>query len=116
MGGRSPQNTKKKLNFGGNTHVTLNPKPSRYDPGIMGVMLWAVGCLTRKNTQQRRAVFVDLFHFLLLFLLCVSFVIYFLLLKGVRFVIFCYFFLLFVTLINYFLLLKRAKVFIILIV
>ncbi len=45
----------------------------RYDPGIMGVMLWAVGCLTRKNTVrcraflgECRAVFVDLFHFLLL--------------------------------------------------
>jgi len=38
------------------------------------------------------AVFVDFFHFLLLFLLVVTFVSYFLLLKGVRFVIFCYFF------------------------
>ncbi len=37
-------------------------------------------------------VFVDFFHFLLLFLLVVSFVSYFLLVKGVRFVIFCYFF------------------------
>ncbi len=37
-------------------------------------------------------VFVDLFHFLLLFLLVVSFVNYFLLLKRVMFVIFCYFF------------------------
>jgi len=43
----------------------------RYDPGIMGVMPWAMGCLTGKNTQQCRAVleecravFVD---FLLLF-------------------------------------------------
>ncbi len=39
----------------------------------MGVMPWAVGCLTRKNTLwcraflgECRAVFVDLFHFLLL--------------------------------------------------
>ncbi len=46
----------------------------RYDPGIMSVMPWAVGCLIRKNTQwcraflgECRAVFVDLFHFLLLF-------------------------------------------------
>ncbi len=41
------------------------------------------------------AVFVDFFHFLLLvviFLLLVTFVSYFLLLKGVRFVTFCYFF------------------------
>jgi len=38
------------------------------------------------------AVFVDFFHFLLLFLLVVSFVSSFLLLKGVRFVTFCYFF------------------------
>jgi len=37
-------------------------------------------------------VFVDFFHFLLLFLLVVSFVSYFLLVKGVRFVTFCYFF------------------------
>jgi hypothetical protein len=39
--------------------------------------------------------FVDFFHFLLLlvtFLLVVSFVSYFLLVKGVRFVTFCYFF------------------------
>ncbi len=48
----------------------------------------------------------------LLFLLLVSFVSYFLLLKGVRFVIFCYFLLLLVILINYFLPLKRAKVYI----
>ncbi len=34
------------------------------------------------------AVFVDLFHFLLLFLLFVTFVTYFLLFKGVRFVTF----------------------------
>ncbi len=46
----------------------------RYDPGITSVMPWAVGCLTKKNTKQCRAVFVqcralfvDLFHFLLLF-------------------------------------------------
>jgi hypothetical protein len=45
----------------------------RYDPGITSVMPWAVGCLTRKNTlrcraffAQCRAIFVDLFHFLLL--------------------------------------------------
>jgi len=56
-------------------------------------------------------VFVDFFHFLLLFLLVVSFVSYFLLVKGVRFVIFCYFFLLLVTLINYFLLLRKARVY-----
>jgi hypothetical protein len=74
----------------------------RYDLGITSVMPWAVGCLTRKNIlrcpaffAQCRAVFVDLFHFLLLlviFLLFVRFVNYFLLLKGVRFVTFCYFF------------------------
>jgi hypothetical protein len=29
-----------------------------YDPGIMGVMPWAVGCLTRKNTHQCRVVLV----------------------------------------------------------
>ncbi len=46
------------------------------------------------------AVFVDFCYFLLLFLLVVSFVSYFLLVKGVRFVTF----LLVVTLINYFLL------------
>jgi hypothetical protein len=62
------------------------------------------------------AVFVDFFHFLLLFLPGVSFVNYFLLLKGVRFVTFCYFFLLLVTLINYFLLLRRARVYIVFIV
>jgi len=62
------------------------------------------GYLTRKKTQRCLAVFVDLFHFLLLFLLFVTFVSYFLLLKGVRFVTFCYFLLLLVTLINYFLL------------
>jgi hypothetical protein len=28
MGGTSPQNPKKKPNFGGDTHVTLNPKPT----------------------------------------------------------------------------------------
>ncbi len=57
----------------------------------------AGGCLTKKKTQRCLAVlslclavFVDLFHFLLLFLLFVSFVSYFLLLKGVRFVIFYY--------------------------
>jgi hypothetical protein len=60
-----------------------------YNPGIMSVMPMAGGCFTRKNTQECLAVFVDLFHFLLLFL---SFVNYFLLLKGVRFVTFCYFF------------------------
>ncbi len=49
------------------------PLTLRYDPGIMGVMPWAVGCLTGKNTLrcqaflgECRAVFVDLFHFLLL--------------------------------------------------
>jgi hypothetical protein len=31
--------------------------PLRYDPGIMGIMPWAVGCLTRKNTLRCRAVF-----------------------------------------------------------
>ncbi len=46
------------------------------------------------------AVFVNFFHFLLLFLILVTFVSYFLLLKGVRFVTF----LLLVTFINYFLL------------
>ncbi len=74
----------------------------RYDPAITSVMPWAVGCLTRKNTQkcralfaQCRALYVDLFHFLLFlvtFLLLVTFVSYFLLLKGVRFATFCYFF------------------------
>jgi hypothetical protein len=29
MGGRSLQNPKKKPNFGGDTHVTLNPKPGQ---------------------------------------------------------------------------------------
>ncbi len=38
------------------------------------------------------AVFVDFSYFLLLFLLAVSFVSYFLLGLGVRFVTFCYFF------------------------
>ncbi len=38
------------------------------------------------------AVFVDFWYFLLLFLLVVSFVSYFLLLKGLSFVTFCYFF------------------------
>jgi hypothetical protein len=77
-------------------------EPYLYDPGITSVMSWAVGYLTRENTQECRAVFaqcrvvfVDLFHFLLFFvtfLLFVIFVTYFLLLKGVRFVTFCYFF------------------------
>jgi hypothetical protein len=65
--------------------------------GITSVMLVAGGCLTRKRTQQCLAVlalclavFVDLFHFLLRLLLLVSFVSYFLLLKGVRFITFCY--------------------------
>jgi hypothetical protein len=38
----------------------------RYDPGITSVMPLVGGCLTRKNTQRCLAVFVDLFHFLLL--------------------------------------------------
>ncbi len=46
------------------------------------------------------AIFVDFCYFLLFFLVVVSFVSYFLLVKGVRFVTF----LLVVTLINYFLL------------
>ncbi len=54
-------------------------------------------------------VLVDFCYFLLFFLLLVSFVSYFLLPKGVRFVTFCYFLLL-VTLIIYFLLLRRARV------
>jgi hypothetical protein len=83
-------------------------------------MPWAVGCLTRKNTLQCRAflgecraVFVDLFHFLLLL------VTFFtgckfckLLFTGERGKV-CYFLLLsllLVTLINYFLLLRRARV------
>ncbi len=40
------------------------------NPGITSVMSWAVGCLTRENTQecwvvfaQCRAFFVELFHF-----------------------------------------------------
>jgi hypothetical protein len=40
------------------------------NPGITSVMPWAVGCLTRENTQecraffaQCRALFVDFFHF-----------------------------------------------------
>jgi len=37
-------------------------------------------------------VFVDFSYFLLFFLLVVSFVNYFLLLKGVRFITICYFF------------------------
>jgi len=55
------------------------------------------------------AVFVHLFHFLLLFLLVVSFVSYFLLLKGVSLLLFVTF-LLVVTFNNYFLLLRRARV------
>ncbi len=31
--------------------------------GITSVMLWAVGCLTRENTQECRVVFVDFFTF-----------------------------------------------------
>jgi hypothetical protein len=77
-------------------------KSLRYDPGITSVMPGAGGCLTRKKTKECRAVFaecrvvfVDFFHFLLLFvtfLLLAIFTSYFLLLKGVRFVTFCYFF------------------------
>ncbi len=55
----------------------------------------ASGCLTRKIRKRCLAVFarclavfVDFFHFLLLFLLVVSFDSYFLLVKGVRFVTF----------------------------
>jgi hypothetical protein len=70
----------------------------------MSVMPVAGGCLTRKKTLRCLVVFVDLFHFLLLFLLLVNFGSYFLLSKGVRFVTFCTFFLLLVTMINYFLL------------
>jgi hypothetical protein len=61
-------------------------------------MLGAGGCLTRKKTQECRAVFaycrvvfLDFFHFLLFFvtfLLLITFISYFLLLKGVRFVTF----------------------------
>jgi hypothetical protein len=70
-----------------------------YNPGIMGIMPVAGGCLTRKRTSwclavlhDVVAVFVDFSYFLLLFLLGVSFVSYFLLGLGVRFVTFCYFF------------------------
>jgi hypothetical protein len=82
-----------------------------YNPGITSVMLVAGGCLTMKRSQRCLAVatlclvvFVDLFHFLLLFLLFINFGSYFLLSKGVRFVTFCTFFLLLITMINYFLL------------
>jgi hypothetical protein len=64
----------------------------------MGVMPWAMGCLTGKNTQRCRAflgecqaIFVDLFHFLLIlatFFTGCKFCKYFLLVKGVRFVTF----------------------------
>jgi len=74
----------------------------RYDPGITSVMPVASGYLTKKRRKRCLAVFtrclavfVDFFHFLLLlvtFLLVVSFVSYFLLVKGVSFVTFCYFF------------------------
>ncbi len=77
-------------------------KPYLYNPGIPSVMSMAGGCLTRKKTQRCLAVlglclavFVDLFHFLLLFitfLLLVTFGSYFLLSKGVRFITFCTFF------------------------
>ncbi len=57
------------------------------------------GCLTTKNRLECRAVFmecgvvfVDLFHFLLLFLLFVTFVNYFCTVEGSLFVTFCYFF------------------------
>jgi hypothetical protein len=73
--------------------------PYLYNPGITSVMPVVGGCLTRKRTQRCLAVsalclsvFVDLFHFLLLFLLLIKFGSYFLLLKGVRFVTFCTFF------------------------
>jgi len=60
------------------------------------------------------AVFVDLFHFLLLFvtffIVCNFYKLLFIAKTWVKFVTFCYFFLLFVTFINYFLLLKRARV------
>jgi len=39
----------------------------RYDPGITSVMPMAVGCLTKKNTQECLVIFVHFFHFLLLF-------------------------------------------------
>jgi hypothetical protein len=71
----------------------------------MSIMPWAVGCLTRKNTLRCPAVFVDLFHFLLLL---VTFFtrrkFYKLVFTGERGQV-CYFLLLFllvVTLINYF--------------
>ncbi len=89
-------------------------------------MPWAVGCLTRENTHECRAVFaqcralfVDLFHFLLLL------VIFFTARKFCKLFFtaergkVCYFLLLFlllVTFINYFLLLRRARVYILFIV
>jgi hypothetical protein len=89
-------------------------------------MSWAVGCLTRENTQECRAVFtqcravcVDLFHFLLFL------VTFFTARKFCKLIFIaergkvCYFLLLFlllVTFINYFLLLRMARVYILFIV
>jgi len=50
--------------------ICVQPEVYFSNPGITSVMSWAVGCLTRENTQecqavfaQCRAVFVDFFHF-----------------------------------------------------
>jgi hypothetical protein len=40
-----------------NTPTTGSIEALRYDPGIMSVMPWAVGCLTGKNTLWCRAFF-----------------------------------------------------------
>jgi hypothetical protein len=87
----------------------------------------AGGCLTTKKGAWCGAVlarcgafFVDLFHFLLLFVTFFTARKFYKLLftaeTGVKFVTFCYFFLLFVTFLNYFLLLRRARVYIVFIV
>jgi hypothetical protein len=74
----------------------LHFKTLRYDPGIMSVMPMAVGCLTMKNTQECMVVFsrclvvfVDFFHFLLLFFTIYKF---FKLLYTVKRGKVCYFF------------------------
>jgi hypothetical protein len=74
---------------------------------ITSVMPWAVGCLTRENTKecwafiaQCRALFVDFFHLQLLlvtFFTAHKFCNYYLLLRGVMFVIFLLLFLLFIS-------------------
>ncbi len=93
--------------------------PYRYYPGITSVMPWAVGCLTRENTHECRAFFVDLFHFLLLLVTFFTARKFCKLLFIVERGKVCYFLLLFLLLvifINYFLLLRRARVHILFIV